>query len=161
MSETEVINPDTTNEAAETAEQTVPAEAGSSAEPVETDSDGQDDKAVRKLRKEAETLRARAKAAEARAEAADSRAARIDTLSRRLHTELVRASGKLADPEDFPYNPDADLLDDPEAFNEAIDELLAHKSHLRARTPKGDIGQGKRGGAEEPVNLMEILKTRV
>lgn len=109
------------------------------------------DRATKKLRKENATLRERAKAAEARA-------ARTDSLAARLHAELVRASGKLADPADFPYNPDADLLDDPEAFNQAIDELLEAKPHLRSRTPRGDVGQGNRGKAEEPVNLMNILK---
>ncbi|UXA05710.1 hypothetical protein KXD96_22820 [Mycobacterium sp. SMC-2] len=119
--------------------------------PEDTTEGTEPDKDVRKLRREAATLRERAKAAEARA-------ARTDTLAARLHTELVRASGKLADPTDFPYNPDADLLDDPEALNQAIDALLEAKPHLRSRTPKGDVGQGNRGRADEPVNFHNILK---
>lgn len=119
-----------------------------------TEASTETDRTIRKLRKEAATLRDRAKAAEARA-------ARTTSLAARLHTELVRASGKLADPADFPYNPDADLLDDPEAFNQAIDEFVEAKPHLRSRTPKGDVGQGNRGKAEEPVNLLNILKSYV
>lgn len=137
-----------TDETAEDTEQTT----GDTTEDTTVNSDP--DRATKKLRKENATLRERAKAAEARA-------ARTDSLAARLHTELVRASGKLADPADFPYNPDADLLDDPEAFNQAIDEFVEAKPHLRSRTPRGDVGQGNRGNGEEPVNLMNILKTYV
>jgi hypothetical protein len=88
------------------------------------------------------------------------RAQNTDELRARLHTELVKATGKLADPNDFPYS-DAYFLNDPEALNTALDELIAEKPHLRSRTPKGDVGQGNRGPADAPVNLIELLKTRV
>lgn len=140
-----------TDETAEGGTVDAPADQSDQDTPeVSTDTD----RTIRKLRKEAATLRERAKAAEARA-------ARTDSLAARLHTELVRASGKLADPHDFPYNPDADLLDDPEAFHQAIDEFVEAKPHLRSRTPRGDVGQGSRGKAEEPVNLLNILKSHV
>lgn len=143
----------TTGAADETAEEIVTEAATTeeTAEATEGGADTETDRNVRKLRKEAATLRERAKAAEARA-------TRTDSLAARLHTELVRASGKLADPHDFPYNPDADLLDDPEAFNQAIDEFVEAKPHLRSRTPKGDVGQGNRGTANEPLNFHQILK---
>lgn len=103
---------------------------------------------VEKLRDENAKLRTRAQGA--------------DELRARLHTALVTATGKLADPNDFPYDPaDTDLLSDPEALNTAIDEFLEAKPHLRSRTPRGDVGQGNRGPADAPVNLIEMLKSRV
>jgi hypothetical protein len=106
---------------------------------------------VEDLRKEAAGYRDRAKTAEARAE----------DLARQLFTARVAATGKLADPTDFPYSPDdADLLDNPDALAAAVDELIAAKPHLKSRTPVGDIGQGKRGSAEK-FNLLEQLKTIV
>ncbi|MCK8644398.1 hypothetical protein [Mycobacterium colombiense] len=135
----------------ETAEDTATEDTGEAEDTaVITDAD----RTLRKLRKENAGLRERAKAAEARA-------ARTDSLAARLHTAQVAATGKLADPADFPYNPDADLLDDSEAFNQAIDEFLEAKPHLRSRTPRGDVGQGNRGKPEEPVNFLNILKTYV
>lgn len=128
---------DTAVDTTETAAETTGATAGT-AETFSADY-------VRQLRDEAAKLRVRAQ--------------HTDELRARLHTELVRATGKLADPNDFPYSPeDADLLDDPEALNAAIDALLAEKPHLRSRTPRGDIGQGKRGTADNPVNFLDILK---
>lgn len=136
---------------AATADEAAEVTAAEDADTAEDTATGDTDRATKKLRKENATLRERAKAAEARA-------ARTDSLAARLHTELVRATGKLADPADFPYNPDADLLDDPEAFNQAIDELLEAKPHLKSRVPKGDVGQGNRGTTHEPVNFHQILK---
>lgn len=86
------------------------------------------------------------------------RAKRADDLAHRLHTELVRATGRLADPTDLEFN--ADHLDDPEALAAAIDELLEAKPHLASRRPTGDIGQGRRGGSGEPFSLLNLLKER-
>src|ERR1700722_10698021 len=61
-------------------------------------------------------------------------------LAAQLHTELVRQTGRLADPTELPY--DAAHLDDPDALKVAIDELLARKPHYAARTPNGHVGQG-------------------
>ena len=99
---------------------------------------------VEKLRKENAGYRQRAQRANAYAE--------------RLHLELVRATGKLADPSDLPF--DETYLDDPEALADAIDELLERKPHLASRRPVGDIGQGRRGSAAEPFSLLGILKER-
>lgn len=86
------------------------------------------------------------------------RAGHADALAQRLHTELVRATGRLADPADLPF--DAEHLDDPEKLTAAVDELLTAKPHLAARRPAGDIGQGNRGGAAEPFSLLGLLKER-
>lgn len=86
------------------------------------------------------------------------RAQQADDLAARLHTELVRATGRLADPTDLPFNPDH--IDDTDAMSTAIDELLAAKPHLASRRPIGDVGQGHRGAPVEPVSLLGLLKER-
>ncbi|EHB54774.1 hypothetical protein MycrhDRAFT_1968 [Mycolicibacterium rhodesiae JS60] len=86
------------------------------------------------------------------------RAGEADSLANRLHTELVRATGRLADPTDLPFN--ADHLDDADALAAAIDELLTAKPHLASRRPAGDIGQGQRGPASSSFSLLDMLKER-
>lgn len=86
------------------------------------------------------------------------RAGEADTLAQRLHTELVRATGKLADPTDLPF--DEDHLADPDKMVAAIDELLEAKPHLATRRPSGDIGQGQRGPASGSFSLLDMLKER-
>ncbi|BBY61160.1 hypothetical protein [Mycolicibacterium sarraceniae] len=86
------------------------------------------------------------------------RAKVADTYAQRLHAELVRATGRLADPSDLEF--DEDHLDDPDAMAAAVDDLLAAKPHLASRRPTGDIGQGNRGGASEPFSLLGLLKER-
>lgn len=86
------------------------------------------------------------------------RAQRADDLAQRLHLELVRATGRLADPTDLPF--DEAHIDDPDALADAIDELLARKPHLATRRPTGDIGQGQRGSAAQPFSLLGLLKDR-
>lgn len=96
---------------------------------------------VAKLRDEAAKYRTRAK--------------RTDELAGRLHTALVAATGRLADPTDLPY--DEAHLDDPEALAGAVDALLATKPHLASRRPTGDVGQGaSEGGAT--VSLAGLLR---
>lgn len=85
------------------------------------------------------------------------RAGQADAYAARLHTELVRATGRLADPADLEF--DAAHLDDAEALTEAIDALLADKPHLASRTPRGDIGQGQRGPASGSFSLLDTLKS--
>ncbi len=88
------------------------------------------------------------------------RAQQADTLAQRLHTELVRATGKLADPSDLPF--DEAHLEDPEALAAAVDDLLGRKPHLASRRPSGDIGQGQRGPAGAGgFSLLGLLKERV
>lgn len=87
------------------------------------------------------------------------RANQADELAGRLHTALVAATGRMADPTDLPY--EATHLDDDDALTTAIDELLAKKPHLATRRPFGDVGQGRRGAASEaPVNLADMLRAR-
>ena len=87
------------------------------------------------------------------------RAQRADELATRLHTALVAATGRMADPTDLPF--DATHLDDDDTLTAAIDELLAKKPHLASRRPFGDVGQGNRGAASEaPVSLADMLRSR-
>lgn len=84
------------------------------------------------------------------------KAKNADAYGQRLHTELVRATGRLADPSDLDFDPEH--LDDPEALAAAVNDLLARKPHLASRKPVGDIGQGVRGSATEQAGLLSILK---
>jgi hypothetical protein len=79
-------------------------------------------------------------------------------LAHRLHTELVRATGRLADPADLEYS-DAHL-NDSNAMTAAIDALLDSKPHLQTRRipPNTDVGQGKRG--QNPPIGWEALRVR-
>ncbi len=63
-----------------------------------------------------------------------------DQLAQRLHAALTAATGRLADPDDLPF--DEAHLDDTDAHTAAIDDLLARKPHLATRKPTGDVGQG-------------------
>ena len=96
---------------------------------------------VEKLRKEAADARVKAK--------------RADDLAERLHTALVAATGRLADPSDLPF--DDAHLEDADALNAAVDELLARKPHLASRRPVGSIGQGATSAADS-VSLAGILR---
>lgn len=86
------------------------------------------------------------------------RAQQADGYAQRLHAELVRATGRLADPADLEFAPEH--LDDPDALTAAVDELLEAKPHLATRRPSGDIGQGQRGTASAPFSLLGLLKER-
>lgn len=86
------------------------------------------------------------------------RASEADSLANRLHTELVRATGRLADPTDLPF--DADHIADAGNMSAAIDALLEAKPHLASRRPTGDIGQGNRGQGGGSFSLLQMLKDR-
>jgi hypothetical protein len=86
-----------------------------------------------------------------------TRAQRADDLAARLHTALVTATGRLADPSDLPF--EESHLDDADALTAAIDELLARKPHLASRRPAGDIGQGATTSPES-VDLAGMLRAR-
>jgi hypothetical protein len=92
-----------------------------------------------------------------RKEAADHRA-KAKALGTRLHAELVRATGRLADPTELDFDPAH--IDNPEALNTAIDELLARKPHYAARTPQGNVGQGAKDQGN-PLSLVSHLKSLV
>lgn len=84
---------------------------------------------------------------------------KAQALATRLHTELVRQTGRLADPTELPF--DAAHLDDPEALKTAIDELLTRKPHYAARTPQGNtVGQGVKDQGQ-PTDWLSQLKTLV
>ncbi len=85
------------------------------------------------------------------------RAGEADGLAQRLHTALVAATGRLADPTDLAF--DAAHLDDPDALTAAIEELLTRKPHLASRRPLGDIGQGATR-TTDTVDLAGILRER-
>jgi hypothetical protein len=102
---------------------------------VETEPETFDREYVQKLRTENAKYRTRAQ--------------QTDDLGRRLHAELVKATGRLADPVDLAY--DEEHLSDPEKLNAAIDALIEAKPHFKSRKPVGgDIGQGNRGPAAAP-----------
>lgn len=117
-------------------------------EAPETNSDVFPRHYVEELRKESGGYRERAKTAEANA----------DALSKRLHTALVAATGRLADPADVPY--DAEHLDEPEKLAAAIDALLEAKPHLKARKVSGDVGLGQRDSGTPTVDLLGMLRAR-
>ncbi len=97
---------------------------------------------VEKLRRESAGYRDKAK--------------RTDELAKRLHTALVAATGRLADPSDLPY--DEAHLDDSDALTAAVDDLLGRKPHLASRRVVGDVGQGASGDVAG-VSLADILRT--
>ncbi len=85
------------------------------------------------------------------------RAQKADDLAHRLHNALTAATGRLADPSDLPY--EESHLDDPEALETAISELLAKKPHLGSRKPAGNIGQGV-SRSTHAVDLAAMLRAR-
>ena len=85
-----------------------------------------------------------------------NRAKTADDLAKRLHTELVRATGKLADPTDMPF--DTEHLDDPEKLAAAIEALVEAKPHLRARRVVGAVGQGESGGSGT-FSLLDAMRS--
>ncbi|MDO5503936.1 MAG: hypothetical protein Q4G67_12245 [Actinomycetia bacterium] len=84
------------------------------------------------------------------------RAGLADGYARRLHTALVAATGKLADPTDLDF--DEAHLDDDAALSKAVDELVARKPHLKARRVGGDVGQGTRGAGGGKVDLIGLMR---
>lgn len=78
-----------------------------------------------------------------------------DVYAQRLHNELVRATGRLADPTDLPF--DAEHLDDADKLATAVEDLLARKPHLASRRPFGEIGQGA-SPSVGTVDLAAILR---
>ncbi len=96
-------------------------------------------------------VKLRQEAADARVKAKDR-----DTLAERLHLALVAATGRLADPSDLVF--DDEHLDNAEALDAAIDELLTRKPHLASRRVVGDVGQGATGGGSD-VDLAGILRS--
>lgn len=98
---------------------------------------------VEKLRKENAGYREKAK--------------RTEALEHRLHTALVAADGRLADPSDLPF--DAAHLDDPDALAAAVTDLVKNKPGLKAQKFTGSIGAGDRGTPKKaPVDLISLMR---
>ncbi|CAN5888195.1 hypothetical protein BH10ACT9_BH10ACT9_35530 [soil metagenome] len=113
---------------------------------AETELDELTREKLTKLRNEARNLRDRAKNAEARA----------DTLARELFTARVTATGKVENPTEIAYN--ADLLDDTDAFNAAIDAAIGERPYIGKRRATGDVGQGHRGQSAGGPTFADLLK---
>lgn len=79
-----------------------------------------------------------------------------DEIAASLHTALVAATGRLADPTDLDFNDEH--LSDPEALSAAVESLLEAKPHLASRKPSGDIGQGA-SVSSDTFSLSGLLKT--
>lgn len=90
-------------------------------------------------------------------EAVDNRQ-KAKALATRLHAELVRATGRLADPNDLPF--DTAHLESADALNAAIDDLLSRKPHFATRVPQGHVGQGVKDQVP-PLSLVSHLKNLV
>lgn len=84
------------------------------------------------------------------------RAQRAAELEHRLHRALVAATGRLADPTDLEF--DVAHLDDEDALNAALNDLLARKPHLASRRPRGDVGQGATSASPATVDLAALLR---
>ena len=79
-----------------------------------------------------------------------------DDLAQRLHTALVAANGRLADPTDLEFADDH--LADEDALTAAVDDLLTRKPHLASRKARGDVGRDqfdKSSGVERAGNPEE------
>lgn len=120
------------------------------------DQDDDDENADTFPRAYVEKLRGEAKDNRHRAEAAENR---VSEISRQLFRLRVESTGKLADPDDLPY--DADLLGDDGKLNAAVDELLAKRPHYARRKVSGNVGAGVTGTREEPFSLLSRLQQSV
>jgi len=100
-----------------------------------------------------EELRAEAKQ---RREVAADLESRVDDLSRRLVSALVAADGRLADPQDLPY--DAAHID-PDALSEAITALITAKPHYGARRTSPLPEQSVDSDEPTGPTFAELLRT--
>lgn len=82
------------------------------------------------------------------------RAGQADDLAKRVHRLMVERTGRLADPDDLPF--DETYLEDEDALTTALEDLLARKPHLASRRVVGDVGQGVTDNA--PTDLAAILR---
>lgn len=140
-------------------EQQTDSTEDTAAEVVEPQEDAQEtpQEDAQGAQEDAETF-PRAYVEQLRREAADARvrAKRADDLARELFSARVAATGRLADPNDLPF--DDALLADLPALEAAIDELVAQHPHYAARRPRGDIGQGVGPGGHDDVDLAALLR---
>ena len=111
---------------------------------TEQDDDGSDSTPLQRARRDAAKYRRRLRDTESR----------LESLQRELFTARVRATGRLADPTDMPFDPE--LLDSDDGLTEAIDALTEAKPHLKARA-FGDIGQ-REVDSRPAVSIGSILR---
>lgn len=102
-----------------------------------------------------ERLRARSAGYRTRANEAEARAG---ALERELFTERVRALDVLADPTDLDF--DADLLDDQQKLQAAVDSAVAKKPHLRRRGVAGSETGARENsaGTGDSVSLLGLMR---
>lgn len=82
---------------------------------------------------------------------------RVDTLQRQLFTERLARLDVVVDLDAVPY--DAALLEDNDALQEYVEELLESKPYLRKRTATGDIGQhSSNGGDRGGFSLLDAMR---
>lgn len=129
-------------------------------EPQESPERPQDDQEAQESQQEAEETFPREYVEKLRQENGKyrQRAQQADDLARRLHVALVAQTGRLADPEDLPF--DEDHLEGEEQLSAAIDALLERKPHLASRRPRGDVGQGRMSDPTGTVDLAALLRSR-
>lgn len=80
----------------------------------------------------------------------------VDTLQRQLFAERLQRLDLVIDHDAVPYNPA--LLDDDDALQEHVEELLAAKPYLRKRKVSGNIGQHSSNGGGSGFSLMDTLR---
>ncbi|KJR08440.1 hypothetical protein [Gordonia sihwensis] len=159
--QTEDQGPDTTAEAPETpaGDQETAGQSGDNVTVTEqseaSDTEEQAGEDTSETPPEGDTF-PRAYVEELRQEAAGYRT-RVKDLETKLHRLQVEQTGALADPADLEF--DAAHLEDPEALQAAIEELLAAKPHLKARRFAPDAAaQGAKASASSGVDLLGILR---
>lgn len=86
------------------------------------------------------------------------KAKKAEDYARELFHARVAATGRLADPDDLPF--DEALLDDRDALLAAVDDILTRKPHLASRRPRGDVGAGALSADGSNVDLAGILRSR-
>lgn len=134
-----------TDETTETAEETTESEEPAASSTTESEPRGDENRSdqLTEVRREAAGYRKRLRETETE----------LQQVQSELFHARVAATGKLADPSDMPV--DVELL--AGGLDDAIDELLQAKPHLKARA-FGDIRQGERG-ERAAVSLADILRT--
>jgi hypothetical protein len=103
---------------------------------------------VEKLRRENASYCDRAKSAEAR----------TDELARALFTARVAATGKVDPSAVTEVRFDADILDDPDAIAQAVDNAIAERPFIKARKVSGDAGQGERGEGAGATTFADLFR---
>lgn len=137
-----------------------PATAEAPAEPADPgDGETPPDQTPPEQAPDGELSRARNDAASYRRRLRDTEQ-QLDQARRQLWQATVAQTGRLVDPDDLPYDGDADQADDrDDQITGQIDTLLQRKPHLGSRRPRRDMGTGQRDRSDGAV-LTDILRAR-